>query len=88
MTSLVGTAKQTSQSAQEFGRAAADLQSAIATLREAVALVAGRCELEASGNMTLARIPEVAATGVDFISVGTLTHSAPALDFSLEITPR
>jgi nicotinate-nucleotide pyrophosphorylase (carboxylating) len=59
-----------------------------AAMREAVSIVAGRCELEASGNMTLARIPEVAATGVDFISVGTLTHSAPALDFSLEITPR
>jgi nicotinate-nucleotide pyrophosphorylase (carboxylating) len=59
-----------------------------ATLREAVALVAGRCELEASGNMTLKRIPEVAATGVDFISVGALTHSAPALDFSLEMNPR
>lgn len=56
------------------------------SLREAVALVAGRCELEASGNMTLQRIPEVAATGVDFISIGALTHSAPALDFSLEIT--
>lgn len=55
------------------------------TLREAVALTAGRCELEASGNMTLDRIPEVAATGVDFISVGILTHSAPALDFSLEL---
>lgn len=54
-------------------------------LREAVSLVAGRCELEASGNMTLDRIPEVAATGVDFISVGVLTHSAPALDFSLEL---
>ncbi|MDX6766003.1 MAG: carboxylating nicotinate-nucleotide diphosphorylase [Candidatus Methylacidiphilales bacterium] len=57
------------------------------TLREAVALTAGRCELEASGNMTLDRIPEVAATGVDFISVGALTHSATALDFSLEILP-
>jgi len=57
----------------------------IPTLREAVALVGGRCELEASGNMTLDRIAEVAATGVDFISVGCLTHSAPALDFSLEL---
>jgi len=58
-----------------------------ATLRQAVALVAGRCELEASGNMTLERIPEVAATGVDFISIGALTHSAPSLDFSLEMLP-
>jgi nicotinate-nucleotide pyrophosphorylase (carboxylating) len=55
------------------------------TLRRAVLLVAGRCELEASGNMTLERIPEVAATGVDFISIGALTHSASSIDFSLEM---
>jgi nicotinate-nucleotide pyrophosphorylase (carboxylating) len=41
-------------------------------------------ELEASGNMTLERVGEVAATGVDFISVGAITHSAPALDLSLQ----
>lgn len=58
-----------------------------ATTREAVALVAGRCELEASGNMTLERTAAIAATGVNFISVGALTHSAPALDFSLEMLP-
>jgi len=58
-----------------------------AQMAEAVALVAGRCELEASGNMTLERIAAVAATGVDFISVGALTHSAPAIDFSLEVLP-
>jgi nicotinate-nucleotide pyrophosphorylase (carboxylating) len=52
-------------------------------LREAVALVAGRAELEASGGFTLETIREVGATGVDFISVGALTHSAPALDLSL-----
>jgi nicotinate-nucleotide pyrophosphorylase (carboxylating) len=55
------------------------------TLIAAVKLVQGRCQLEASGNMTLERVAEVAATGVDFISVGALTHSAPALDFSLEL---
>jgi nicotinate-nucleotide pyrophosphorylase (carboxylating) len=44
---------------------------------------APRPALEASGNMALARIPEVAATGVDWISVGALTHSAPVADFSL-----
>lgn len=54
-------------------------------LREAVALAAGRVPLEASGNMTLERVPEVAATGVDFISVGALTHSAPALDCSMKM---
>jgi nicotinate-nucleotide pyrophosphorylase (carboxylating) len=42
--------------------------------------------LEASGNMTLERVGAVAASGVDFISVGALTHSAPALDLSMRIT--
>lgn len=56
-----------------------------ATLREAVTLVAGKVELEASGGITLDRIAEVASTGVDFISVGALTHSAKALDLSLEL---
>lgn len=54
-------------------------------MRAAVAVVAGRVPLEASGNMTLARVAEVAATGVDFISVGALTHSAPALDLSMRL---
>jgi nicotinate-nucleotide pyrophosphorylase (carboxylating) len=54
-------------------------------LRAAVAQVAGRAELEASGGVTLETIREVAGTGVDFISVGALTHSAPALDLSLII---
>ena len=52
-------------------------------LRGAVELVAGRAELEASGGITLNTIRTVAETGVDYISVGALTHSAPALDFSL-----
>lgn len=55
------------------------------TLRAAVQQTAGRALLEASGNMTLERIGEVAATGVDFISVGGLTHSVLAADFSLRI---
>ena len=54
-----------------------------AELREAVELVDGRASLEASGGITLATVREVAETGVDFISVGALTHSAPALDVSL-----
>jgi nicotinate-nucleotide pyrophosphorylase (carboxylating) len=58
-----------------------------AELREAVAHVAGRAELEASGGVTLQSLREVASTGVDFISVGALTHSAPALDLSLLLTP-
>ena len=52
-------------------------------LRAAVAQVGGRATLEASGNVTLENIRERALTGVDFISVGALTHSAPALDLSL-----
>jgi nicotinate-nucleotide pyrophosphorylase (carboxylating) len=52
-------------------------------LREAVAHVAGRAELEASGGATLDTVRELGGTGVDFISVGALTHSAPALDLSL-----
>lgn len=52
-------------------------------LRDAVARVAGRAQLEASGNVTLENVRERALTGVDFISVGALTHSAPALDLSL-----
>lgn len=47
--------------------------------------IAPQITLEASGNMTLERLPEVAATGIDFISMGALTHSAPALDIALEI---
>jgi nicotinate-nucleotide pyrophosphorylase (carboxylating) len=54
-----------------------------ATLQEAVRLTAGRALLEASGNMSKERIREVALTGVDFISVGKLTHSAPQADISL-----
>ncbi len=54
-------------------------------LREAVKLVGGRCLTEASGGVTLANVREVAATGVDAISLGWLTHSAPALDLGLDI---
>ncbi len=54
-------------------------------LREAVSLTAGRAELEASGGVTLDTVRAIAETGVDFISVGALTHSAHALDVSLEV---
>ncbi|MBA3263843.1 MAG: carboxylating nicotinate-nucleotide diphosphorylase [Thermoleophilaceae bacterium] len=53
----------------------------------AVKLAAGRAELEASGGITLETVRAVAETGVDYISVGALTHSAPALDVSLLIEP-
>jgi nicotinate-nucleotide pyrophosphorylase (carboxylating) len=54
-------------------------------LRAAVALVEGRARLEASGGVTLETIRAIAETGVDEISVGALTHSAPSLDVSLEL---
>jgi nicotinate-nucleotide pyrophosphorylase (carboxylating) len=55
-------------------------------MREAVLVVNGRVPLEASGGVNLNTVAEIARTGVDFISVGSLTHSAPALDVSLEVT--
>ena len=55
-------------------------------MRQAVALAAGRVPLEASGNVTLERAAEIAATGVDYLSVGSLTHSAPALDLSMKVS--
>lgn len=54
-------------------------------LRQAVAITAGRVPLEASGNVTLDNVAQVAETGVDFISVGALTHSVKALDISLDV---
>jgi nicotinate-nucleotide pyrophosphorylase (carboxylating) len=54
-------------------------------LRRAVAQVDGRARLEASGNVTLETLQDVGATGVDFVSMGALTHSAPALDLSLRL---
>jgi nicotinate-nucleotide pyrophosphorylase (carboxylating) len=56
-------------------------------LRAVVDRVAGRASLEASGGVTLETVREVAETGVDFVSVGALTHSAPALDLSLLLEP-
>ena len=58
-----------------------------AEMAEAVRLGAGRVQFEASGGVTLDTVPAIAATGVDFISVGALTHSALAIDFSLELDP-
>ena len=59
-----------------------------AELRQAVELTGGRAELEASGGITLDTVRAVAETGVDYISVGALTHSAPALDVSLLLDPK
>jgi len=57
------------------------------TLREAVAMVAGRVPLEASGGINLDTIAAKAATGVNYVSVGRLTQSAPAADIGLDFTP-
>jgi nicotinate-nucleotide pyrophosphorylase (carboxylating) len=54
-------------------------------VREAVRRVRGRARIEVSGGVTLDRIPRLAATGADTVSIGALTHSAPAADISLEI---
>jgi nicotinate-nucleotide pyrophosphorylase (carboxylating) len=56
-------------------------------IHEAVARCRGRARTEISGGVTLPRVPELAATGADFVSVGALTHSAPAVDLSLEVEP-
>ena len=58
-----------------------------AMLREAVAMVAGRAITEASGRVTLETAPAIAASGVDLISVGWVTHSAPVLDLGLDFEP-
>jgi nicotinate-nucleotide pyrophosphorylase (carboxylating) len=56
-----------------------------ATMREAVQINARRARLEASGGLSLDRAREVAATGVDFLAVGALTHSAPVLDIAMDL---
>ena len=56
-------------------------------ITEAVRRCRGRAKTEISGGVTLSRMPELAATGADFVSIGALTHSAPAADLSFEIEP-
>ena len=58
-----------------------------AQIREAVALGKNKAQFEASGGITLKNVRQIAATGVDYISIGALTHSPHAIDFSLEVTP-
>ncbi len=55
-------------------------------MREAVAIGKGKVKFEASGGVNLRNVRQIAATGVDYVSIGALTHSAPAIDFSLELT--
>jgi nicotinate-nucleotide pyrophosphorylase (carboxylating) len=59
----------------------------IEAIREAVKRVDGRAKIELSGGVTLERIPELAKTGATYVSVGALTHSAPAADLSFELEP-
>ncbi len=54
-------------------------------VKDAVAIIKGRCETEASGGITLSNIADYAAAGVDFISLGMLTHSVKSLDISFKI---
>jgi nicotinate-nucleotide pyrophosphorylase (carboxylating) len=57
-------------------------------LREVVTAVGDRAELEATGNLTLETVAAYAATGVDYLSVGGLTHSSPILDIAMDLRPR
>ncbi|HEY7501109.1 MAG TPA: carboxylating nicotinate-nucleotide diphosphorylase [Vicinamibacterales bacterium] len=56
-------------------------------MRLAVSRISGRAKIEISGGVTLERMPEIARTGADYVSIGALTHSAPAADLSFEIEP-
>jgi nicotinate-nucleotide pyrophosphorylase (carboxylating) len=75
--------------AQEALKAGADIimldNMSAAEMKKAVALIGERAKVEASGNITLTNVRQVATTGVDFISIGALTHSYKALDISLEL---
>jgi len=54
------------------------------TMREAIAVIGGKAEIEISGNVTREKIKELAGLGIDYVSSGALTHSAPILDISLK----
>jgi nicotinate-nucleotide pyrophosphorylase (carboxylating) len=56
-------------------------------IHQAVARISGRAKIEISGGVTLERMPELSRTGADYVSIGALTHSAPAVDLSFEIEP-
>ena len=58
-----------------------------ADIREAVRRIGGRAKTEISGGVSLERLPELAITGADYVSIGALTHSAPAVDLSFELEP-
>ena len=56
-------------------------------IRQAVTRIAGKAKIEISGGVTIERMPDLACTGADYVSIGALTHSAPAVDLSFEIEP-
>ncbi len=86
---LVQFEADTLEQVQEFVGLGADAilldNMSLDELRRAVALVGGRCRTEASGGVTLETVRSIAETGVDLISIGALTHSAPAADISMEL---
>ncbi len=79
----------TPREAEEAAEAGADIvmldNMSLEDMRQAVKFIHGRALIEASGGITLDKVRDIAKTGVDFISVGALTHSAKALDISLEL---
>ncbi|MFT4578810.1 MAG: nicotinate-nucleotide pyrophosphorylase (carboxylating) [Nitrospinales bacterium] len=60
---------------------------ALGMMRQCIALINGKAKTEISGGVTFERLEEISTTGADFVSVGALTHSAPAVDISMCITP-
>jgi nicotinate-nucleotide pyrophosphorylase (carboxylating) len=59
----------------------------VAQMKQTVTLARGKAKLEASGGVTLRNVRRIAETGVDYISVGAITHSAPAADIALDFLP-
>ena len=88
---LIEVETSTLQEVREAIEAGADIimldNMSIETMKAAVALIDGQAEVEASGNMTAERLAAVAAVGVDYISIGALTHSVRAFDISMKIKP-
>lgn len=88
---LVEVEVATVKEAEVAARAGADMimldNMGLEEMRRAAKNLSGRVKLEASGGINLANVREVAETGVDYISIGALTHSAASLDFSLELLP-
>lgn len=82
---------QTLEQVDEALAAGADIilldNMSIPVITEAVSKIRGRAKIELSGGVTLERLPDLAKTGADYVSIGALTHSAPAADLSFELEP-